>query len=106
MKLKKGDIAVIIVCLCFFIISVIACFFLKSSGKTVKIYENNNLKYSYSIYDEREIKLSHNTVVIKNGYVFMKHSTCKNQICVKSGKKSKSRECIVCLPNKVIIEIE
>ncbi|MCQ2454592.1 MAG: NusG domain II-containing protein [Clostridia bacterium] len=106
MKLKKGDIIVIIVAVCLFVFSVSLCFLLKKSGKQVRVYENNKLIFEGSLFSDTEIKLSHNLVAIKNGKVYMKKSDCKNQICVKTGMIENSRECIVCLPNKVIIEVE
>ena len=106
MKLKKGDIAVIIISAFLFLTSVFACIGLQKTGKTVKIYEDNKLIYKGSLAIKKTVKLSHNTVTVQSGEVYMKKSDCKNQICVRKGKVSNSRECIVCLPNKVIIEIE
>ena len=106
MKLKKGDIIVIIVSVLLFLISVLVCFLMKSDGKSVCVYEDNKLVYKGSLSADKKIKLSHNTVVIEDNGVYMEKSDCKNQICVRKGKVSNSRECIVCLPNRVIIEIE
>ena len=36
----------------------------------------------------------------------MESSTCKNQICVEHGKISLKGDSIVCLPNRVVVEIE
>lgn len=106
MKLKKGDIVVIALCFVLFLVSVLFCFLLKKSGKKLNVYENNKLVYSGNLSEDKEINLTHNTIVVKDGKAFMEKSDCKNQICVKTGIITKSRECIVCLPNKVIIEIE
>ena len=35
----------------------------------------------------------------------MTFSDCRNQICVESGAISQTKDTIVCLPNKVVIEI-
>lgn len=106
MKLKKGDIIVIIVSAVLLLVSVFIGLAIKKDGKTVKIYEDNKLIYEGSLTKQKTVKLAHNTVNIEDGEVCMKKSDCKNQICVHKGKISNSRECIVCLPNKVIIEIE
>ena len=37
--------------------------------------------------------------------LYMSDATCKNKICVNTGKISKKGESIVCLPNKTIVEI-
>jgi UDP-N-acetylmuramate dehydrogenase len=39
------------------------------------------------------------------GAAYMKHADCPDGLCVKQRKKSRSGERIVCLPNRVSIEI-
>ena len=50
-----------------------------------------------------------NTIVIRNGTVRMLEATCPDKNsgdgCVKQGKISKKGETIICLPNKLIVEI-
>lgn len=47
-----------------------------------------------------------NKFIIKDGYVQMTYSSCKNQICVKEGKINQTNQSIVCLPNKVVLTIQ
>jgi len=47
-----------------------------------------------------------NVLVIENGEASIKSATCPDKICVSHRKISKSGETIVCLPNKVVVEIE
>ena len=44
-------------------------------------------------------------IVIENREVKMKEADCPDQICVHHRAISKNKETIVCLPNKVVIEI-
>ena len=46
-----------------------------------------------------------NMLEIKDGKVNMLFSTCKNQICVEHSEIDSTNESIVCLPNRVSIEI-
>ncbi len=46
-----------------------------------------------------------NKLAIKNGYADMVKADCKDKICVNHRKVNKNGETIVCLPNKVIVEI-
>lgn len=46
-----------------------------------------------------------NVVVIEDGCAYMKHADCPDRLCVSQGKKSLSGERIICLPNRVEIEI-
>ena len=48
----------------------------------------------------------HNILEIKDGYANMIDADCPDQLCVKQKKISLKNETIVCLPNKVVIEIE
>ncbi len=104
--LKKGDIAVIAVALVLLILSIGLTFLIRKDGKTVRVYEDNKLKYEGSLLIDKTVELSHNTVKIKDGKAYMESSSCKNKICINTGKISNSGESVVCLPNKVIIEIE
>ena len=104
--MKKGDfIACGIVC---FVAAALAVAFmlLKSNGKTVVVKENNRVTAEYPLNKDKKVALAHNVFVIESGKVRMCEADCKNQICVKTGSISKRGECIVCLPNRVIIEIK
>jgi hypothetical protein len=104
--LKKGDIFVI-AAVCILAAALAGVFFaLKKDGKTVLVKVDNEVVCEYPLDTDREIVLEHNTAVIRNGEAYMREADCKNQICVKSGKISKRGECIVCLPNRVILEIK
>ena len=48
----------------------------------------------------------YNVVVISGDTVSVTEASCKNQVCVKHGKISRSGESIVCLPNRLVIRIE
>lgn len=104
--MKKGDFILLTVIIA--VASALAVIFLKvkSDGKTLAVKVDNKTVYEYPLDTDREIVLEHNTAVIKDGKAFMLSADCKNQICVNSGKISKRGECIVCLPNRVILEIK
>jgi hypothetical protein len=46
-----------------------------------------------------------NTIKVDSGTVEMTHSDCPDKVCVKTGKISRVGRSIVCLPNKVYVEI-
>lgn len=64
---------------------------------------------SYSLFEDKEIVIDRdghiNKVTIKNGVVSMSFSDCHGQDCVHQGEISLSGETIICLPNKVVLEI-
>ena len=104
--MKKGDfIACGIICA---VAAALAILFLLtgSKGKTVVLKENNEVIAEYPLNIDTEVALKHNAFKIKSGEVYMSKADCKNNICVKTGKISKRGECIVCLPNRIILEIQ
>lgn len=63
----------------------------------------------YPLNKDAEIEVSgdghSNLVQIREGRVSMAHSDCKNQVCVHTGEITQAGETIVCLPNRVTVEI-
>lgn len=47
-----------------------------------------------------------NTFKVEDGYVKMIDANCNDKLCLSQGKIHTNREMIICLPNKMIIEIE
>ena len=107
--IKKADIIL------FFIIFIgglaISWFSISGSitGEKVLISVDGEEYGVYSLYEDREIDIEqnghHNHITISNGTVSMTFSDCKNQVCVNDGKISQTKDSIVCLPNKVLVEI-
>ena len=103
--MKKGDIfiAATVVLLS---LTVAVMLYFKGGGTTVTVKQDNKTVYSGSLFDDTEIKLSGNTVTVKDGKAYMSWGSCKNQLCIHKGEISKAGESIICLPNKVIVETE
>jgi len=82
-----------------------------SMAKVVNIYSDNRLMESFELTPSTEISYQvtfedHvNMIEIRNGEVYISHSDCPDQICVKDGPISKNGEILVCLPHKMLIEI-
>ncbi len=62
--------------------------------------------YELPLAKDKEIELEGNTIEIKDGEVDVTEASCKNRICVNHKKIEKKGESIVCLPNKVVVEIK
>lgn len=101
------DVALIIV----FIVAAVYSFpvLYAHQPATVAVYKDNTLYAEYPLSEDREFSLNGYegpmTIRIQNGHVFVHSSTCRKQICVKSGKISKPFRQIICAPNHVLIEI-
>ncbi len=116
MKLKKGDKAILLVILIFFLLSTALTFYNKNGsdnkealieveGKVIK-----KIKLSQDMEKEEfHLKIDDTKffyVIAEEGKIKMEQSTCPNQICVKTGEISEVGESIICLPYKTGIYIE
>ena len=70
------------------------------------IMENNEVIYTLPLGEDKTVKLKGNTIEIKDGTVDVIWADCKNQVCVNHRKIEKKGEIIICLPNKVSVEIK
>lgn len=80
------------------------------AGNTVVVTVDGKEFGRYPLAEEQTIvvkKNNHtNEIIIKDGTVSMLFSDCANQVCVNTGAISKTSQSIVCLPHKVMVEIE
>lgn len=104
--MKKGDIAIIVSIAIAFVLSIALLVSFSKQGSRVIVKQDNKIVYNQSIDIDQTINTGTNIISVKDGEVFMSDADCKNQICVNTGKISKKGESIVCLPNKVIVEIK
>lgn len=78
----------------------------RQSVGIVKVNVDGELFGTYLLEKEQEIKINDtNYLLIKDGQADMIEADCPDQICVEHISISKNKETIVCLPNKVIVEI-
>ncbi len=104
--MKKWDKIIIISILTVAVFCFAVWLFFGKDGSRVIISQNNEVVFEGSLFVENTVSLEGNTVVIKNKEVKMQSANCKNQICVKHEKIGKKGQSIICLPNKVIVEIK
>ena len=117
--MKKKDIILIAAVLAISLISFAAIKMTQKDGKEVivtvdgkevivtvegkEVYKTSIKKDQiYQIPEENGT----NVMQIKDGKVTMKKADCKDQICADHKAIEKSGETIVCLPHKVVIEIQ
>lgn len=79
------------------------------TGKYVQATVDGKIYGKYSLAVNRTVTIRQNghfnQFIIKDGTAQMKESSCKNQICVHHKPISRVNESIVCLPNRVSLEI-
>ncbi|SDB09713.1 NusG domain II-containing protein [Eubacterium oxidoreducens] len=80
------------------------------SGNLVRISVDGEIYGEYSLEQDETIYVTSkdtvtNVVIIQDGYVSMEEADCPDQLCVEQGKIHLANESIICLPNKVVVEI-
>ena len=84
----------------------------KEKGVIARITQDGKVLYEIQLNEVPGPQTYHvngengyNTVLVQQGHVRMMEASCPDQVCVNQGWISNSALPIVCLPNKVIIEI-
>ena len=81
----------------------------KSDGDRAEITAAGEQFGVYSLLEDRTVVVDQdgcmNKLRIEDGKVRMIDSDCRGSDCVHEGQISKTGETIVCLPNKVVVEI-
>ena len=108
MKIKIGDIVVIGVLIVFIVVLSLKYFGRYNSNRYVRI-SGWKEQLTFPINENRKISvngpLGVTDVVIRDGEVWIKDSPCKNKICIKMGKIKRPGEQVICVPNRVVVEI-
>jgi hypothetical protein len=108
--LKRNDIILIGSLLIVAIIFLAIIALTKEKGSYVIVLVDGKEIERLPLEQDREVHIKGyrngtNVLVIKNGYAYMMDASCPDQYCVKHTKIHYSKESIICLPNRVVIEI-
>ena len=81
-------------------------------GGQAFVYQNGDLLVELDLKNNQiyEVKDDQNNVTniisVEDGYVYMKEANCPDHICMNMGKIKHHNQSIVCLPNKIVINIQ
>lgn len=107
---KKADILLTIGLI---IIGLVMTWHFATGGEdasTLQVSVNGQFYGAYQLSEDQTITVKQkghtNKINIKDGSVSMAFSDCHGQDCVQSHAISKTGEQIVCLPNKVVLEVK
>ena len=108
-KLEKRDKLLIVIVVCVALCAFLAHQIIGGDGAgkvTVKV--NGDLKGTYSLAEDQPIEINGGTNIlqIKNGKADMTEADCPDQLCVNQRAISRQGESIICLPHKVVVEVE
>ena len=79
----------------------VLCVNVTHDGEIIRTYD----LYKYS-YDKIEIDGDYNTIEVYEGIVKVTESNCENQICVEHEPIYSKGDSIVCLPHKLVVQID
>ena len=82
----------------------------REEGAQVVITWNGEVDGTYSLAEDRTFVFEgenggRNVVVIENGLVFVSEANCPDQVCVNHKPTNQTADPIVCLPNKLVVEV-
>ena len=107
--LKIGDFILIGLILIGFLIGV---FWIRrdiSKGEEVSIFIDNREVYRFSLFESKTFSIQgmigETLIQINQGQIWVEKAPCPHQICKNMGKISHSGETIVCIPNRILIQI-
>lgn len=108
-RMSKKDWMLIVIIL---FVAGLACFLHEVIGAegagSVTVKVNGEIEGVYSLAEDRKIKINGgtNVLVIKNQEADMIEADCPDKLCVNQKAVSKNHESIICLPNKVVVEVD
>lgn len=112
--MKKNDVVLIavIVILAFAAFVGVSLYSASASGEgEAVVYLDGEEQGRYPLDQDCSIEIpsgdgKYNRLEIKDGQAAMAEATCPDKVCVKHRPVKKQGESLVCLPNKVVVEIE
>ena len=104
--MKKRDFIVIGIVLAIALVIGLISLLSEKPAETLSIYVAGELYGEYSLNKNQEIAIGDtNVCMIEDGKVRMMQATCPDQICVEHAAIARDGATIVCLPNRVVLEI-
>ncbi len=78
----------------------------------VRVYQEGQEIDSYLLSEDVTVTVpygkegSYNLLLIENGQAFISDADCPDMLCVKQRSISRNGESIICLPHKLVVQIE
>lgn len=110
MKKQKKDMFLIGGLLAVAVIAAVCLQLFTGQGSQVIAYVDGEEVGRWSLEETVDVVLQtatgQNRLMIEDGRAYVTEADCPDGICVKQGKISRTGQTIVCLPHKLVIEIE
>lgn len=110
MTKRKNDIILAALVIAFTALLWLGIRLTQSEGASVVITVDGELFGEYPLDTDAEIRIgdadSYNLLFIKDGQAQIIEASCPDKLCVNQGKISFDGQSVICLPNKVVVEVK
>ncbi|MBE5856324.1 MAG: NusG domain II-containing protein [Lachnospiraceae bacterium] len=83
---------------------------LDSKGGGATVTDSQGRVYTFNLYENEDIRietdLGYNVISVHDGKICVSDADCPDCSCVKQGGINKKGDKIVCLPHKLIVEVD
>ena len=108
-KKSRNDIIFIAALLIVTALAALALFLFRAEGDTVIVTVGGEFFGEYALSENCTVEIvgknGRNLLVIQNGEASISEASCPDGICSSHRPISRSGESIICLPNKVVVEV-
>lgn len=105
----KNDIVFIVALLLLITAAALGMFLFRTEGDTVIVTVDGQAWGEYPLNENREIEIrngdGYNLLVIEGGRAYVRQASCPDGICSSHRPIGLDGESIICLPNKVVVEV-
>lgn len=82
----------------------------QKTGAYAVVYQDGTETARYSLSQDITVHIgddeTYNVLVIQDGEAAITEASCPNHLCIQQGKISADGEMIICVPNKLVVEIK
>ena len=109
-RLRRADLILIAILLAAGVLMSLGAVLLSRAGGTVVVRVDGEVVASYPLSEDREAEIAGvnggvNRLVIRDGSAWIEEASCPDGLCVGMGRIRRAGQSIICLPNRVVIEI-
>ncbi|MBR6485614.1 MAG: NusG domain II-containing protein [Lachnospiraceae bacterium] len=107
----RNDIILIALMITVSILAVIIINRSQDPGEHVRVYVDGNLKADLLLSHDTRFEIrgyggGRNVLMIQDGYAYIEEASCPDKLCMHQGRINKAGQELICMPNRVVVEIE
>ncbi|MCC8066825.1 MAG: NusG domain II-containing protein [Clostridiales bacterium] len=104
--MKKADIRLLLIVGAACVVLLIWRSLFQEDGASVVVQVDGEVYGTYSLSKDQTIRINDtNVLVISDGEAYMSEANCPDGLCISQGHISAEGTMIVCLPNRVVVQI-